>query len=173
MKNTWIIWVLIVGVVVTVLIAFNHQGKENVPLSDLFSEQKATQNVEYEFVQNGQPPVADITQKQVPSATVPAVETPAAPTAVSESTSAGMKNIPFTIQVASFKDKAKAEKVVNDLNKNQFSAYIVANTTPDKGTWYRVYAGKFETKDQAEASLTKIKATYKESFIISPKKGTK
>ena len=187
MKNTWLIWVLIVGVVVAVLIVFNHRSaKDNVPLSELFPEEKAAQNVEYEFVPNGQASVpaapASAPQKQaVLAPTQPAV-TPAPATsnaaattqsASVETTGTQMKKVPFTIQVGSFKDKPKAEKIVTDLNKKQFSGYMVANNLGEKGTWYRVYIGKFDTKAQAEETLAKVKTDYKESFIIAPRKESK
>ena len=78
--------------------------------------------------------------------------------------------IPFTIQVSSFKDKTKAELELAGLKAAGHSAYISEVDLKEKGTWYRIYVGNFATKSQADEFLSKLKPTYKDSFVISPKK---
>ncbi len=72
---------------------------------------------------------------------------------------------PFTIQVASFQDRAKAEIVVKELGKADFSPTISATDLGEKGVWYRVCVGNFDTEDQASEFLKTLKKDYKDSFI--------
>lgn len=74
---------------------------------------------------------------------------------------------PLTIQVHSFQDQAKAQKALEDLRKQGFSGYIIKRDLKEKGIWYRVCVGEFETKQQAEEALTKLKEKYKDSFVIA------
>jgi cell division septation protein DedD len=76
----------------------------------------------------------------------------------------------FTVQIASFKDRKKAEEALARILKNVPSAYLSEQNLGDKGTWYRVYAGRFNVRSDAEISLNDIKRNYTDSFIISPKK---
>ena len=49
MKNSWLVWILIVGVVVTVFFAFNQQN--DVPFNDIFPEDESGPvDIEYEFI---------------------------------------------------------------------------------------------------------------------------
>ena len=78
--------------------------------------------------------------------------------------------IPFTIQVSSFKDRTKAELALTALKAAGHPAYISEVDLKEKGTWYRIYVGNFDTKSQADEFLSKLKPAYKDSFVISPKK---
>jgi len=86
-----------------------------------------------------------------------------APTkAVSETASKGA----FTVQVASFKEKAKAETLSEELKKKGYQPFIVsADLGVEKGIWYRVCVGNFETVQQAKPILEQLKEVYKDSFI--------
>ncbi|MBW1609497.1 MAG: SPOR domain-containing protein, partial [Deltaproteobacteria bacterium] len=55
----------------------------------------------------------------------------------------------FTIQIASLKDSAAADKMVAKLKKRGYPAYRSIGKIPDKGIWYRVRVGYF--KNRAEA----------------------
>lgn len=201
MKKSWVLWVVIVGIVVAVLIAFNYQGnKEAVSLSELFPEEKAQPvDMEYEFVTENNE-VKDITMKPVGQAGQEAVKSaasnsvnPSAEKAASnvqsgagavqppkkniakadasktESSSSNLSGVKFTIQVASAQKRSGAEEVVNRLQKEGMSGFIVAKDLGVKGTWYRVYVGRFSTKEEANQTLEKVKGIYSGSFIISPK----
>ena len=51
MKNSWLTWILILGIIAVVLISFNHQsGQEAISLSEIFPEDQSQDNVEYEIV---------------------------------------------------------------------------------------------------------------------------
>ena len=71
----------------------------------------------------------------------------------------------FTIQVASFHDKARAELVSEELKKKGYIPVISAKDLGDKGTWYRVWVGDFESEEKARELLKTLKEDYKDSFI--------
>jgi cell division septation protein DedD len=71
----------------------------------------------------------------------------------------------FTIQVASFQDKARAELVSEELKKKGYIPVISAKDLGDKGTWYRVWVGDFESEEKARELLKRLKEDYKDSFI--------
>lgn len=71
----------------------------------------------------------------------------------------------FTIQVASFQDKARAELVCEELKKKGYMPVISAKDLGDKGVWYRVSVGDFENEEKARELLKILKEDYKDSFI--------
>lgn len=71
----------------------------------------------------------------------------------------------FTIQVASFQDKARAEIVASSLKQKGYQPAISSKELADKGTWYRVFVGDFDTKEEAKSLLDKLKENHKDSFI--------
>ncbi|MCA9403987.1 MAG: SPOR domain-containing protein [Candidatus Omnitrophica bacterium] len=195
MKNSWLIWVFVVGIVLTILIAFNYQGaQDTVPLSEIFPETE-TYPLEIEYVDE-QPvsepptiartaptvsqPVTQIvrTPSEPPSPPVPVaakvVATPPKPAPAAVQTPAAAqttaaKPYKYSIQVASFKDKDKAQQKVEELNKKDYQAFLVSKDIRDKGTWHRVYVGKFDSKSEADSYLPKVKKNYSSSFIIATK----
>lgn len=186
MKNSWLIWLFIAGVIITVFVAFNYQGQqESVPLSQIFPEDSVSPvDVEYEFVD-------DKTMTAKPAVTVKPAADPGAKTAVlppvSRPETAAPKNAPavpakpapaavskaggvqgaYTIQVASFKEKSMADKVAAELKSKNFASHVGSKDLGEKGIWYRVYVGRYETKPQAETNLSAVKALYPGSFIIT------
>src|SRR3989338_3241359 len=195
MKHTWLIWFLIVGVIVTILVALNYEGRQQtVPLNEIFSEEE-TRAIEYEFIEadntlsrlvnnvttseRGQVTAAaskapEPSQRPVPKlSAVPPVSVsqvsakPSGPSvAVSVPAPQSGKNF-FTIQVASFKDKERAEKAVTQIQqKGDSAAYIGSKPREGGGFWYRVYIGQFNAKQEATELLAKIQQDYKDSFIL-------
>ena len=160
MKRSWIVWIMIAGAIITALVIFNGENTKDVSLSDLFPEDTLPADVEYEFVGNEELPVEAAAPVPAP---VPSVAQPTNLMPVE-----GAK-IPYTIQVASFKEKSQAEKTLENVSAKNYPAYILSRDLGDKGIWYRVYIGKFDTKLQAEEFLTKVKQDYPDSFIISSK----
>jgi len=71
----------------------------------------------------------------------------------------------FTIQVASFQDKARAELVSEELRKKGYVPVISAKDLGNKGIWYRVWVGDFESEEKARELLKTLKEDYKDSFI--------
>ncbi len=69
------------------------------------------------------------------------------------------------IQVASFQDKSRAEIVANGLKQKGYQPAISPKELPEKGTWYRVSVGDFNTEEEAKRLLDKLNADYKDSYI--------
>lgn len=63
----------------------------------------------------------------------------------------------FTLQIAAFKEKDKAEDVAGSLKKKGYEPYIVPVTISDKGVWYRVRIGRFSTRPDAQNLQAKLK----------------
>ena len=76
---------------------------------------------------------------------------------------------PYSIHIASYRDKNRAIMNVNQLGKLGYEASIIKVEIQDKGTWYRVVSGKFQSKGQARAMLKKIKAfnDFSDARIVS------
>lgn len=55
----------------------------------------------------------------------------------------------FTVQVGSYNDKEQAEARVASLQSAGFEARAVSVEIPKRGTWYRVQAGRFASRDEA------------------------
>ena len=55
----------------------------------------------------------------------------------------------FTVQVGSFPDETQARERVNRLKAAGFDGRVVAAQIPNRGTWYRVQAGRFGDRDAA------------------------
>ena len=172
MRKSWLTWGFIVAVV-TVFVVFNYQeGRDAVPLSEIFPDEEVFPvDVEYEFVQEevvSSVPVqvkevAEKVQIQMPKETVvkALVAADSAPVPVKELAA-------YTIQIASFKDKKRAEEALGKIHVKVPLAYIASRDLGAKGVWYRVYAGQFNARREAEVSLNDIKQNYDSSFIISP-----
>ncbi len=74
---------------------------------------------------------------------------------------------PFTIQVYSVQDKPSAQKAVDGLRKAGHPAYFFSKDLKDKGIWFRVCVGRFDTKEEADQYLLTFKNLHKDSFIIT------
>jgi len=170
-KNQWIIWTMVIGAVIGTLIAFNYQGgrNETVPLSEIFpDENERAGNVEYEFVEDEQvapvevtsqaPAVALAQKKQVTQTqNLPSPQ----PTNVNVARAGN-----YAIQVLASKNKSATEKALEKAKAKGYSAYISTKDMGEKGVWYRIYIGNFETKKQAEEQLAAAKKDYPDSFVL-------
>ena len=199
MKRTWLVWILVGGVLVTVLIAFNYErGKETVPLSEIFPGKGALHNeVEYEFFdtdEKGSALVATAETKQpsrpvqaapraaakAPVTSVPAkqastaMSSTAKPKPAVTATSAGLSGGTtitggngkiYTIQVAAFKERSRADKAVAQAQQKGYSAYVDEKSRSDGSILYQTCIGKFDTQSSAKELLIKIKQDYKDGFI--------
>jgi cell division septation protein DedD len=188
MKKSWMMWAVIAVAVVAVFVVFNYQGgKDAVPLSEIFPDEEVLPaNVEYEFVKEGAvsgavekkpmvapiqeaPPIVEkaqpVDQKPRPSQPTEKIEKSLAASSMPTDIEGA-----YTIQIASFKDKKLAEEALGKIKAKVPSAYIASRDLGEKGVWYRVYAGQFRARTDAEVLLSNIKQNYDGSFIISPKK---
>ncbi|AEH44686.1 Sporulation domain-containing protein [Thermodesulfatator indicus DSM 15286] len=73
----------------------------------------------------------------------------------------------YAVQVASLRSQADAEKYASYLRDRGYEVTIKKVTLPQKGTWYRVYVGRFATLAEAKAFGEQIKAREKlKSFYV-------
>ncbi len=170
MRKSWMTWIIIVFVI-TVFAVFNYQeGKDAVPLSEIFPDEEVFPvDVAYEFAQEETAPVKGkeaLPAPQEAKAVIPA-ETSIQNLVPPESISIG-KTAAYTIQIASFKDKKRAEEALASIKVNVPSAYIASRDLGEKGVWYRIYAGQFERRAEADLTLNDVKQNYDSSFVISP-----
>lgn len=174
-RKSWFAWILVFTVIV-MFVMFSYYGSNGaVPLSEIFPDEEVFPvDVEYEFVRDEV--VSSGTEErtvQVFPETQAAAE-PAVEVIVKDFSPAEVKSIDkenaYTIQIASFKDKKLAEKALVKIRAKVPSAHIALRDLGQKGIWYRIYAGQFEQRSEAEVTLSNIKRNYSSSFIISPKR---
>ncbi len=56
----------------------------------------------------------------------------------------------YTLQTASYQDKAIADRDVKTMKQHGFAAFVVSSEIQGKGTWYRVRLGSFANRGAAE-----------------------
>lgn len=77
----------------------------------------------------------------------------------------------FQLQVASFKEQAEADKLVEDLRRRGHRAYRQAAQVPDRGVWQRVRIGPFRTKFEATKYKAELERTERITpFVVDPDK---
>jgi len=64
----------------------------------------------------------------------------------------------YLLQVASYKEKAKAEQVAGKLGAMGYAPRVVATDLRDKGIWYRVQVSGFATREEAQRASEAIAA---------------
>jgi cell division septation protein DedD len=93
------------------------------------------------------PAIAAITQPAPASDPAPAVAS--APEAAPKPATPQTKDLPYTLQVASFSRRTGADELSERLTKSGFEAYVKSVDLGSRGTWYRVRVGRYP--DAAEA----------------------
>ncbi len=73
----------------------------------------------------------------------------------------------FTIQVASTKDEASADRMVVKLRMKGYPAYQSRADIPEKGIWYRVRVGPYAKRQIAEPVLKRLKSEKLDGFIVT------
>jgi cell division septation protein DedD len=77
----------------------------------------------------------------------------------------------FQLQVASFKEQAEADKLVEALRRRGHRAYRIAANVPERGIWQRVRIGPFKTKFEANKYKADFERTERISpFVVDPEK---
>ena len=88
----------------------------------------------------------------------------APPSAEATRAAADVKN-PWTVQVAAIRSRPSADKMVAELKKRGYRAYVTSGTLNQK-TFYRVRVGAYGTRQGAMADLQRLKAAkYKNAMI--------
>lgn len=77
----------------------------------------------------------------------------------------------FQLQVASFKDQADADRLVDDMRRRGHRAFRQAAYVPDRGLWYRVRIGPFKSRLEAQKYKAEFERTERVSpFLVDPEK---
>jgi DedD protein len=178
MKNNWTRWALAVGVGVIIFIALSYKSShKDIPLNEIFpSEEAYPVNVEYapEETQAVATVPAETVQAPVqkvveaPKVVAP-VSQPAVPAVSASSTSTVTGQMYFAVQIASSKEKDKADQMAAKLKTQSLDSYVMMKDLGEKGIWYRIYVGKYATKAEADAALAQVKTDYPNSFVVSLK----
>lgn len=114
-------------------------------------------------VEPSRPVVADTppAQDRVPApADVPPAgdRAPAATSSPATSPAPPAGGMVFGVHLESVKSEEGAAKEAAALTAQGTPAFIHRTDIPDKGTWWRVYAGPFATRDEAEQAAARIRA---------------
>jgi cell division protein FtsN len=72
----------------------------------------------------------------------------------------------YTVQVASYRQRESAERLMNRLKANRFDAYVVTATV-DQVTYYRVRVGSFDSKDKARIVADRIRTQEKLDPVVT------
>jgi len=67
----------------------------------------------------------------------------------------------FTLQLSSFQDRAEAESFNQRIIRAGYTPYITRAEVPNKGTWYRVRLGSYDSYSAAVAAKKKFEAEQK------------
>ena len=183
MKNILLKGLLIGGIAVAVLAALYYkESNKDLPLSEIFPEEHPYQaDIEYVNETTEQP--TQPVQNKIPEVKTRTIAKPIPmPKPVKESiqTAATSNSINqkavlatpqygqkfYTVQVASLKDKSKAEALIQNLKKKSFDSFLKAAEVKDKGIVYRIYAGNFVTKAKAEDFLQSNQKDLNGGFVV-------
>ena len=72
----------------------------------------------------------------------------------------------FTVQVASVREVSRAQDLERRLKQRGYSAFVLKTDMKEKGVWYRVRVGRFETREGARTMAEKIEAYEKMDTLI-------
>ena len=64
----------------------------------------------------------------------------------------------YVLQVASFRDRTEAERYARAFRERGYAAEVVSVELPGKGTWHRVYVGRFKSQAEAQKAYRELKA---------------
>jgi len=72
----------------------------------------------------------------------------------------------FAIQVVAMKDGAAAERIVANLKKDGYSAYLSRIVIPGKGLWFRVRVGSYPSRGHAAADMQRLVQSKKKPILV-------
>ena len=72
----------------------------------------------------------------------------------------------YSLQVASYKERAKAEEAAKKLASLGFKPRVLAVDLPAKGRWYRIVIGGFESREAAQKAADRISKKIKGASCI-------
>jgi cell division protein FtsN len=95
-----------------------------------------------------------------PAVAKPAVGTPAVAKPATKAPAVSGSGA-YSVQVAAYKTKAEADKLVSSLTQRGYQARVDAD-----GAWFRVRIGRYATNKDAEEALRQIKAKQMTGFVV-------
>jgi cell division protein FtsN len=183
-ENKWFVLIFTICAVLIIVIGLNHfylkTNQESISLQEVTLEEESLEvssvetpitpelTLEEPLSQQEPSPQESLPQAEspqegvLPQEVAPKVEAAFPPKELSP---ADIPEGRFVIQVASFRDKSKADGIVKELQNQGFSAYTVSKDLAGQGLWYRVWIGEFSTKEEVTIMLDKVRKKYKDSFI--------
>ncbi len=72
----------------------------------------------------------------------------------------------YTIQAAAVKKMEDADRLVTKLKKKGYPAYRAIGKVPDKGIWFRVRVGKYQSRSEAKKTQQKLKKLGLKPIIV-------
>ena len=72
----------------------------------------------------------------------------------------------YTVQAASFKNAKDADQLVAKLKQKGFPAYRTLGKVPQKGIWFRIRIGKYNSRAEAKKTLNKLKKLGLKPIIV-------
>jgi cell division septation protein DedD len=110
---------------------------------------------------------ASLQKKEMPKKEIPTPKTDPAPKInTTDSKKATQNNNRFTIQVASLKNSKVADKLVDQLKQKGYPAYRSIGKVPEKGIWYRVRVGYFNSRSDAASTLKQLEKEKIHAIIV-------
>ena len=106
----------------------------------------------------------------VPEAPPRAAESGKKKVATTSKTISSQKDGPpenFTVQFGSFQQKEKAYALSNKLKKQGYITHVTTTRIENKGTFYRVRMGSFNTQEEAQEWIAKLGSLSPPPFITS------
>lgn len=99
---------------------------------------------------------AGVEEKEVAPASKPTGSAPAKGTLEADVDQETKDKARFTLQISSFQERAEADAFFHKLREGGYAPYMIEAEVPDKGTWYRVRLGYYDTYDAAMAGKVKF-----------------
>jgi cell division septation protein DedD len=72
----------------------------------------------------------------------------------------------YTVQAAAVKKMEDADRLVTKLKKKGYPAYRAIGKVPEKGIWFRVRVGQYQSRTEAKKTLQKLKKLGLKPIIV-------
>ena len=176
MKNQWLVWAFIAGVIIVVVVAFNSEKRNktvdyagDVPAEVQYEEEVSIEKAAATAVKDSAKAVQEAVETAKTNAGAGLSKTE---TAVAQATAdiSDFTGVAYTIQIGSVKELKDAQRLLADVIKKGHAGYIVKRDLGEKGIWYRVYIGQFDTKQEADDDLSDVQKDFPSAFVIVPSK---